>query len=88
MNYTEYVDQLDKNLKSNATIKEKDCVFYDIRSREEFDIYGLIDPKNTSEFHRVPLGVCDLIGAGMQYFGRNFRMAKKFISFIKKNKLV
>ena len=71
MNYTEYVEQLDKNLKSNATIKEKDCVFYDIRSREEFDIYGLIDPKNTSEFHRVPLSVCDSIGAGMQYFGRN-----------------
>ena len=71
MNYTEYVEQLDKNLKSNAEIKEKDCVFYDIREREEFDIYGLVDPKNTEEFHRVPLDVCDAIGAPMQYFGRN-----------------
>ena len=71
MNYTEYVEQLDKNLKSNAVIKEKDCIFYDIREREEFDIYGLVNPKNTSEFHRVPLDICDSIGAGMQYFGRN-----------------
>ena len=30
-----------------------------------------MDPKNTSEFHRVPISICDEIGAGMQYFGRN-----------------
>lgn len=71
MNYTEYIELLDRNLKSNAVISEKDCVFYDIREKEEFDIYGLVDPKNTNEFHRVPLNVCDEIGAGMQYFGRN-----------------
>ncbi|MBE6644978.1 MAG: hypothetical protein E7612_06340 [Ruminococcaceae bacterium] len=71
MNYTEYVERLDKNLKSNAVIKENDCVFHDIRLEDEFDIYGLVDPKNTNEFHRVPLSVCDAIGAGMQYFGRN-----------------
>ena len=71
MNYTEYIELLDRNLKSNAVISEKDCVFYDIREKDEFDIYGLVDPKNTNEFHRVPLNVCDEIGAGMQYFGRN-----------------
>lgn len=71
MNYTEYIEMLDQNLKSNAVISEKDCVFHDIRKVDAFDIYGLVDPKNTSEFHRVPLDVCDKIGAGMQYFGRN-----------------
>ena len=71
MNYTEYVERLDKNLKSNAVIAEKDCVFRDIRAFSEFDIYGLVNPKTTDEFHRVPLDVCDKIGAGMQYFGRN-----------------
>lgn len=71
MNYTEYIEMLDKNLKLNAVISEKDCVFYDIRKVDAFDIYGLVAPKNTSEFHRVPLDVCDKIGAGMQYFGRN-----------------
>ena len=70
MNYTEYIEMLDQNLKSNAVISEKDCVFHDIRKFDAFDIYGLVDPKNTSEFHRVPLDVCDKIGAGMQYFGR------------------
>ena len=71
MNYMEYVERLDKNLKSNTVIKEKDCVFHDIRKEDEFDIYGLVNPKGTKEFHRVPLDVCDAIGAGMQYFGRN-----------------
>lgn len=71
MNYTEYIEQLDRNLKSNAVINEKDCVFRDIRTVDEFDIYGLIDPKKNDEFHRVPLDVCDEIGAAMQYFGRN-----------------
>ena len=71
MNYTEYVEMLDRNLKSNAVIEEKDCVFHDIRKVDEFDIYGLVDPKNTPEFHRVPIAVCDEIGPGMQYFGRN-----------------
>ena len=71
MNYTEYIEKLDQNLKSNAVIDPKKYTFYDIRKHDEFDIYGLVDPKNTSEFHRVPLDVCDKIGAGMQYFGRN-----------------
>lgn len=71
MNYTEYIEMLDQNLKSNAVINEKKFTFYDIRKHDEFDIYGLVDPKNTNEFHRVPLDVCDKIGAGMQYFGRN-----------------
>ena len=44
MNYTEYVERLDKNLKSNATIAEKDCVFHDIRRVYEIDIYGLVEP--------------------------------------------
>ncbi len=71
MNYTEYIEMLDQNLKSNAYIDEKKYTFYDIRKYDEFDIYGLVDPKNTNEFHRVPLDVCDKIGVGMQYFGRN-----------------
>lgn len=71
MNYTEYIEMLDQNLKSNAVVDPKKYTFYDIRKHDEFDIYGLVDPKNTSEFHRVPLDVCDKIGAGMQYFGRN-----------------
>ena len=37
-NCTEYVEQLDEYLESNAAIKEKDCIFYDIRAREEFDL--------------------------------------------------
>lgn len=70
MNYTEYIEMLDKNLRSKWTVDEKDCVFHNIKE-EPFDIYGLYEPKADGEFFRVPKNVCDEIGAGMQYFGRN-----------------
>lgn len=65
MNYTEYIEWLDRNLKSQAVINEKDCIFRNVKE-EPFDIYGLHQPKEQGEFFRVPKEICQSIGAGME----------------------
>ncbi len=43
----------DENLKVNISIGEPDVCFYDVR-KPPFEVYGLYDYKNQSEFRRMP----------------------------------
>lgn len=69
MNYTEYVEWLDANLKSQTVIGEKDCRFYDVKDRP-FDLYGFCNPRENG-FVRVPADICAKIGVGIEFFGKN-----------------
>ena len=69
MNYTEYIEWLDANLKSQTVITEKDCVFNDV-TENPFDLYGFCDPKKNG-FVRVPPDTAKELGAGMEFFGKN-----------------
>lgn len=71
MNYSDYVEQLDINLKAQSYIDEKKCVFYNIKTTPEFDIYGLYNPKEQDEYIRVPMDKCKQMSLGMEYFSKN-----------------
>ena len=70
MTLTEYVEWLDKNLKYNTVIEEKDCKFYDVLE-EPFDLYGFYEPKKVGGFCRVPESVTKSLSVGMQYFAKD-----------------
>ncbi len=71
MNYTEYIEMLDQNLKSQAYIDPKKTVFYNVKTTPEIDIYGLYEPKKEGGFIRVPMDKCKEMGVGMEYFAKN-----------------
>ncbi len=93
MNLREYTEWLDKNLRSEESINEKDCVFHDIQE-EPFDIYGLYEPKSYGSYTRVPDEVTEKLSVGMQFFAKDtaggrvrFTTSSKYIAISVKQPL-
>ena len=47
------ISKIDKNLKVETTLEEKDIAFYDVR-RAPFALYGLYNAQNETAFKRLP----------------------------------
>lgn len=64
------IGTVDKNLKVETTLAEKDIVWYNCRD-EIFDIYGLYNPRRAAAFERMPQDVAEATSPGVLYLAKN-----------------
>jgi hypothetical protein len=62
---------LDRNYSTPQKVSDKDCVFYDIKLVEQFDIYGLYNAKTNDKYMRMPQEIADKCNHCVQYFNQD-----------------
>ena len=59
------IEKLDQNMAIKHTIDKGDIYFYDVR-KTPFELYGLYDPCNESDFKRMPDEVASVVNRGVK----------------------